>query len=145
MSQTQQAFRDVLPYVGELAFAVLTALVAFLSQGLSRLIKTKTTNSKQAALFEALADATTTAVLEVAQTMRGPMLQLARDGKLRTEDAETLKRAAVARAKDLLTEAGWIALVTFSGGEVAAKKVLEAKIERAVLESKALTERDRPL
>jgi hypothetical protein len=128
--------QTILPHVGELAVAVVTALVAWASASVKRLIDAKVSNTRAAGVMTRLNDAVWAAVLETQQTLR-PILQAkAQDGKLSLEDGAELAKIACARARQLLGPVGWTELVRLVGGEEEATVAIRAHIEGQVLEAK---------
>lgn len=128
---------SVMPYVGELALAVVTALVAWASTSVKALIDTKVKNTQVAGILDRLNSAVWTAVLEVQQTLRPKLAAKTPTGKILPSDQAELLKAAVERAKAILGPGGWADLVRLAGSAAAAEGVVKSHIEGKVYESKA--------
>lgn len=129
---------SVAPYVADVAIAVLTAVVAWVSRSLAELIRAKASSASQAAVLGRLSEAVTTAVLEVAQTTRADLVALSKDGRISKSDGDQLRRSAIQRAHELLAERGMAELVRLAGSVTAANRMVSSQIERAVIETKPL-------
>jgi len=128
--------QSILPHVGELAVAVVTALVSWASLSIKRLIDAKVANAQLAGVLDRLNAAVWAAVLETQQTLRPALAAKTRDGKLSREDAAELARLACDRARQLLGPAGWLDLVKMMGSEAGAISAIRAHLEGKVVEAK---------
>lgn len=117
---------------------VLLAVVSWLGYQASQLISTKVKNGRAKAVLNRLAEATTTTVSALQQTVVAAMKEKAADGKLTPEEVEELKELALDEiVKHLGGDTGAAKQAKALGLDMEAfESMIETKVEASIADRK---------